>query len=246
MTYRGTIAYRANLHGNVSEGFLHSVVLAWDFLNRHIIESIQPPFYSQENNYHFMRGLSCVPAESANQIADTFLGEWVLMLDPDHIFAADSFYEMAKTFEENKLDVLVGFTQRRFPPYHPVIFKTDFDALKDFETIFPDPIARQTLVPIDSSGAACLMVRRKVFDQIKAMGERPFDPREKFHTNHIESFELVNDIQVPTGRFKNETFGEDSSFFWRAKMLGFKAFCAPWVKFHHLATVLVDEGMIQK
>ncbi len=252
MNYRGTIAYRTNLHAQVSEGFLHSVVLAWDFLNRHIIEALQPPFYTTETNFHFMRGLSCVPAESANQIADTFLGDWVLMLDTDHVFGADAFYEMIRTFEDNKLDVLVGFTQRRFPPYHPVIFKTDFNPLADFETIFPNPIERQTLIPIDSSGAACLMVRRKVFDAIKEGGERPFDPRLKFNSYNIGRRGLENGLnffsrgELPKGRYLDETFAEDSSFFWRAQKIGFKSWCAPWIKFHHLATILVTEQMIEK
>lgn len=226
MNYRGTIAYRANLGGMVDEGFLHSVVMAWDFLiQRMVVE------HDDENtpapNYHFMRGLSCEPAESANQIAATFLGDWVLMLDTDHVFGADSFYEMVTTFEENKLDILVGFTQKRAYPYHPVIYKTVFDAFTDFETIFPNPIERQTLIPIDSSGAACLMVRRTVFEKIKETKERPFDRRAK-------------------GNGTMESFGEDTSFFWRAKLLGFEAYCAPWIKFHHLAKIIVEEKMIVK
>jgi len=189
-----------------------------------------------------------MPDESANQIADTFLGDWVLMLDTDHVFAADAFYEMVTTFEENNLDVLVGFTQKRAAPYHPVIYKTDFDALVDFETIFPDPIQRQTLIPIDSSGAACLMVRRRVFDAIKGYGERPFSPRRKFNAPHLIP---ADDMQnptciVPKDRYIDETFSEDSSFFWRAKMAGVQSYCAPWIKFHHLATVLVEESMIQR
>jgi len=261
MNYRGTIAYRSNLGAQLSEGFLHSVVMAWDFLNKNYsgrpgevieVNDIHAPL--PKFNFHFMRGLSCMPDESANQIADTFLGDWVLMLDTDHVFAADAFYEMVTTFEENNLDVLVGFTQKRAAPYHPVIYKTDFNALVDFETIFPDPIQRQTLIPIDSSGAACLMVRRKVFDQIKMNGERPFQPRSKFNAltlrrDTIDLREIANKMyyfSLPDGRNIFETFSEDSSFFWRAKMLGFQAYCAPWIKFHHLATVLVEESMIQR
>lgn len=242
MTYAGTIAYRSNLGANISEGFLHSVVQAWDFLLANTTVSLR---------YHFMRGLSCMPHESANQIADTFLGDWVLMLDTDHVFAADAFYEMVSAFEGDDLDVLVGFTQKRAAPYHPVIYKTDFSATKDFETIFPDPIERQQLIPIDSSGAACLMVRRRVFDAIKKAGERPFDLRRKWNSFSLSlnGDSLLNPMsagELPKDRWIDETFWEDTSFFWRVKMLGFKAYCAPWIKFHHLATVLVDETMIKK
>jgi len=241
MNYRGTIAYRTNLGGKVDEGFLHSVVMAWDFLLKRSVEGsiregrecLAEPDYS----FHFMRGLSCEPAESANQIAETFLGDWVLMLDTDHVFGSDAFYEMIMTFEENHLDVLVGFTQKRVYPYHPVIYKTKFDPLVDFETIFPNPLERQRLIPIDSSGAACLMVSRKMFSAIKErFREKPFDRRPKFTFGW----------PVPKDRLNTETFGEDTSFFWRVHMLGIQAFCAPWVKFHHLAMVLVDETMIAK
>lgn len=250
MNYRGTIAYRANLGGSVSEGFLHSVVLAWDFL----VQQKQIGTHNEGPGIypvHFMRGLSCTPSESANQIAEQFLGDWVLMLDTDHVFAADSFYEMIRTFEEQKLDILVGFTQKRVPPYHPVLYKTDFDAFKDFETIFPGPIERQQLFKIDSSGAACLMVRRAVFDRIKDCGERPFDCRKKWNAKPLKigsglpsSLNPIGYDDLPKGRWMDEVFGEDTSFFWRGEMLGFQAWCAPWVKFHHLATVLVTEEMI--
>jgi cellulose synthase/poly-beta-1,6-N-acetylglucosamine synthase-like glycosyltransferase len=247
VNYRGTIAYRTNTGAHVPEGFLFSVVQAWNFLM----------FSEKRARVHFMRGQSCMVDESANQVAEQFLGDWVLMLDTDHVFAADAFYEMITTFEGNNganlpLDVLVGFTQKRFPPYHPVLYKTDaFNAMKDFETIFPNPVERQTLIPIDSSGAACLMVRRTVFDEIKKCGERPFDRRKKFNAVELDraltlTGRYLNDMPMPlpAGRWQDETFAEDSSFFWRAQMLGFKAWCAPWIKFHHLSTILVDESMI--
>ncbi len=244
MNYLGTIAYRSNLGAQVNEGFLHSVVLAWDFLSREYYDSSHHSLADLLKGFHFMRGLSCIPSESANQIADTFLGDWVLMLDTDHVFAADAFYEMIRTFEESKLDVLVGFTQKRASPYHPVIYKTDFDAMKDFETIFPNPLERQVVIPIDSSGCACLMVRRIVFERMKELGERPFDPRRKFNCMNFATGALLNQVAIPKDRWKDETFAEDTSFFWRVKMLGMQAYCATWIKFHHLATVLVDESMI--
>jgi len=252
MNYRGTIAYRSNLGSQIPEGFLHSVVNAWDFLRRQA-EHDEASLEGSKTlpvNFHFMRGLSCMVDESANQIAETFLGDWVLMLDTDHIFGADAFYEMVTIFDEHHLDILVGFTQKRAAPYHPVIYRTDFDAFKDFETIFPNPIERQTLIPIDSSGCACLMVRRNVFDVIKKSGERPFDRRLKFNAPNmmVDGVPMyLNSIvykDLPKDRYFYESFAEDSSFFWRAKLLGFKAWCAPWVKFHHLETRIVTESMI--
>lgn len=255
MNYRGTIAYRTNSGGAmIHEGFAASFIQAWDFLNR---EWQHPQEYAEDvekkrEAFHFMRGQSCMPDESANQIAEQFLGDWVLMLDTDHVFAADAIYEMVTAFEGNNgakppLDVLVGFTQKRFPPYTPVLYKTDaFNAMLDFETIFPRGIDRHQLIPIDSSGAACLMVRREVFEKIKEKSERPFDRRRKFNAPHLSQTDhVVNRVAcIPENRYPDETFGEDTSFFWRLQMLGIQAWCAPWIKFHHLTTVMVTEDML--
>lgn len=270
MNFRGTIAYRTNFGGVVPEGFLASIIPAWDFLLREYTVMEKDYDGSEDSDgalpsvrvprkIHFMRGMSCVPEYSAAEIVDNFLGDWVLMLDTDHVFNSDALFEMVQAFEQPHdvdgnalapLDILVGFTQKRMPPYHPVIYKTDFDALKDFETIFPKNVDRYQLLPVDSSGAACLMVRRKVFDKIKYLGEIPFQPRQKFNAAHIEpGFKVQNSLSyddLPKGRHVYETFGEDTSFFWRAKMLGFKAYCAPWIKFHHIETRIVTEEMIMR
>lgn len=258
MNYRGTIAYRTGLGGNVPEGFLASVVPAWDFLNRHIIEAHQPPFYTIENNFHFMRGMSCMLHDSANQIADGFLGDWVLMLDTDHVFRSDAFYEMVTAFEENNLDILTGFAQKRQPPYTPLIMKTNFDPLLSFDPIIPDPIQKHTLISVDAAGLACVMIRRSVFAAIaEKLGELPFDFRAKFRPPYYmgqmqESGaynpghdEWIDPENLPPDRRADEFYWEDISFFWRAALLGFKAYCATWIKFHHIETRLVTDDMIQ-
>ena len=247
MIYRGTIAYRTGLGSKVDEGFCASLVAAWDFL----VHAYQSE-YGEETEllrFHFMRGLSCMLEDSANQIADGFLGDWVIFLDTDHVFSSDALYNMVTTFEDNKLDILTGFAQQRQPPYFPLISKTDFDPLKPFTPIIPTGIERQTLIPIDSAGLACLMVRRKIFDDIKFAGERPFDMRPKFNTWGLAikaPLHSMNLWDLPEGRHFYERYWEDVSFFWRAKMLGYQAYCAPWIKFHHLEQRLVNESMIQQ
>lgn len=245
MKYQGTIAYRTNYGAHIPEGFAFSLLQAYDFL----IHEFAPPAMwvaDQElrklaaditpvNRFHLMRSSTCFPDESANQIAHEFLGDWVLSLDTDHVFAADALYEMITTFEEHKLDVLVGFAQKRRPPYHPIIYKTTFNPLVDFETIIPGALERQLLFPVDSSGGACLMVRRSVFEKIKAENDcPPFRRLSKFSLND----------EIPPGRSVHELWGEDTSFFIRLKKVGIQAYCAPWIKFHHLADVMVTESMI--
>lgn len=252
MKYRGTIAYRAGLGGNVPEGFLASVVSAWDFLVHESPDYVKAP----PERVHFMRGLSCMLHDSANQIAEGFLGDWVLFLDTDHVFRSDAFYEMVTTFEGNNgangpLDILTGYAQKRQPPYSPIIQKTNFDPLLPFEPIFPSPIEKHSLIPIDAAGLSCLMVRRSVFEAIgKKLNERPFDFRKKFYSSHFSLtprhvYSNSRGIEIPKDRRSDEFYWEDISFFWRAALLGFKAYCAPWIKFHHIETRLVTDDMMQ-
>lgn len=267
MNYRGTIAYRTGLGAHIPEGFLASVVPAWDFLVNEYhaqcpIEKGGDICTCEEKapeRIHFMRGLSCMLHDSANQIAEGFLGDWVLMLDTDHVFKSDAFFEMVTTFEDNKLDILTGFAQKRQPPYSPLIVKTDFDPLKNFEPIIPGPIEKNMLVPIDAAGLACLMINRRVFEKIKCMDEKPFDFRKKFKFPSVPTPSArlglygavdhephsYNDTDLPKDRRADEFYWEDISFFWRAALLGFKAYCAPWIKFHHIETRLVTDDLMQ-
>lgn len=241
MNYRGTIAYRTGIGSHVTEGFCASLVAAYNFLHKEARRNREV-----DHDFHFMRGLSCMLHDSANQIAEGFLGEWVIFLDTDHVFQSDALFEMITTFEEENLDILTGFAQQRQPPYMPLIFNTEFNAFEGFKSIIPQGIDRHRLIEVDSSGLACLMVRRSVFEAIAARGEKPFDMRKKFNATHLDTHVVLNEVvgPLPQGRHIDETFWEDVSFFWRAQMLGFQAFCAPWIKFHHLETRLVDESMI--
>ncbi len=209
MSYAGTIGYRAAYMGQVHEGFMSSFIAALEFLHQ-----------ESDDEYYFARGLSCLPHQSANQLTANFRGDWLLMLDTDHVFRNDFFVEMISAFNSQGLDILSAFTQKRQPPFHPVLFRTQFIPGVPPDTIFPDK-NDYGLIPIDSGGAACLMVRRKVFDEIKKSGEDPFD------------FVL--------GR---RDMGEDAAFYYRAKRLGFQAYCAPWIKYHHLETRIVTDDMI--
>lgn len=212
MNYLGTIGYRAAYMGHVHEGFMASFVSAWTRLQE-----------EKPGRYHFARGLSALPNQSANQLYNAMQGDFLLMLDVDHVFDSNAFIDMIETYTEYTCDVLVGFTQKRQPPYHPVLYKTDFKIETIPETIFPDK-HEFAPIPIDSSGAACLMVRRTVFESIQ-------NPRYKYAEH--KPFDVIR-----------PDLGEDSSFFKRVRKGGFQAWCAPWIKFHHLETRLVTDDMI--
>lgn len=239
---RGTIGYRAGLGGDVFEGFAASFIGAWGQLT-----------LEKGHEFHFLRGLGCMLHDTANQMARNFRGSWVLMCDTDHVFGTDAFVQMVETFEENDLDILSGFMQSRTPPYHPILFKTDFDPLRGSTPIRPskDKEDQYSLIEFDAGGCGSLMVHRRVFERIAKMDELPFDFRSKF--NPPQYFEPMpggiwtgasEGFKLPEGRRMDEFYWEDWSFFWRAKLLGFKAYCAPWIKFYHVEKRLVTDNLI--
>lgn len=238
MNFLGTVAYRAPVGGQIPESFTASVVPAFDFLVRQFD-------LEMEEGIYFMRGLSCMPFDAANKIVEGFRGDWVLMLDPDHVFSDDTLYEMVRTFEGDNalgtpLDILTGLVHERREPYRPILFKTKFNPWLPFERI--TSFDRHSLFQVDSGGAGCLMVRRRVFDAIEKMGERPFDMRPKFNTTDLLNGKKIHPAELKeltSDRNIHECFWEDVSFFWRAQMLGFKAYCAPWALFYHIEQRLI-------
>lgn len=243
--YKGTFAYRAALGGDVFEGFAASFVSA--FL--HAERERQGPFY-------FLRGLGCMLHDTANQIARNFRGEWVLMCDADHVFSSAVFSEMIEVFESENLDILSGFMQSRQPPYRPILFKTNFDPLSSSQAIRPslEKVRRYHLIPFDASGLGSLMVRRRVFEAIMEQewgsGNGPFTFRPKFRPAIATCWPRYKSAGTRfwaerPADFKGDDFWwEDYSFFLRAKALGFKAYCAPWIKFYHVEKRLVTDELI--
>lgn len=254
MQFKGTIGYRtgalgAQVHEVFAASFIHAIRHLDRWLEREAQEkkeAVKPIWFS--------RGRSSVLHESAHQMAGTFLGDWFLMLDTDHVFNSDVFVEMVQTFEgENvlgrPLDVLVGWTQKREPPYTPTAYRYDFHPEHYPERVKLSPIERYTLQRIDSAGAAALMVRRSVIERMKhELHERPFQPRWKYDAGSLgEVFQkireksLYDDMPDTSDPF----FWEDFSFFWRCKLLGVECYLAPWIVFPHLETRMVVPEMEQ-
>lgn len=248
MTIKGTIGYRSGLGACAFEGFAASFISA--FL--HLEKELPGPYY-------FMRGLGCILHDNANQFYRNFKGDWFLMCDTDHVFQSDAFVDMVTTFEDNNLDILTGFMQSRQPPYRAIIFNTTFDPFKPSDPINPAKYGKYDLIPFDASGAGSLMIRRRVIDAMLETGERPFDLRYKFHgpslvEKHPEGvwknlYESEyqgrwKELSTEGGYHWDDMYWEDYSFFWRAKILGFKAFCAPWIKFHHIEKRMVTDDLL--
>jgi GT2 family glycosyltransferase len=137
-------------------------------------------------------------------------GDWLLMLDTDHVFEPDLCARLLKLANECEVDVITGLYQFKHGHHSPVLYRFQEPA----SCPWGDWDREAKLFQVDGAGAGCLWVRRSVFQRLRAeLGDGPFD------------------ITPP--------FGEDFSFFRRLATLGIPAYCAPAVECHHLRSAPV-------
>jgi glycosyltransferase involved in cell wall biosynthesis len=145
-----------------------------------------------------------------NELCKKIRGDWILMLDTDHQFEPDLAARMIDRMTKYDMDVLSGLYFHKYHPRPPVLYRWNA-AEKAMEIIADwDDYDGEYFIPIDSAGAGCLMIRRRVLERIEnEIGEEPFAPLDHW--------------------------GEDHSFFLRLMKLGIKSYCDPSIECHHLA-----------
>lgn len=109
------------------------------------------------------------------QIVDSFLGDWVLMLDTDHAFSPDLLVRMLALKKKYDCRVLSAMYQYKHPPHGPVANIWTADG-KLSPLVNWDRAA--DIVEVGAVGAGCLLVDRSVFDEIRRkLKEDPFQIR---------------------------------------------------------------------
>lgn len=159
---------------------------------------------------------------SRNSLATTAIedeDDFVLWLDSDMVFKADTLVRMMDTLQKHDLDMLTGLYFRRVAPYTPVLFdrldikKDDTCDFTEFKEI-PDK-----LFEVGGCGFGCVLMRTDVF----------FDVQSRF-----------GNMFAPIGNN-----GEDAAFCWRARQCGFKIWCDPTVICGHVATTVIDDAFFR-
>ncbi len=146
-----------------------------------------------------------------NSLVDRFMGDWLLQLDTDHSFEPDIIVRMLDRMDTLKIDVLVGIYQFKKPPYAPVLFMRDGDekCVSVVRNWWAAEGEAPDMIQVSSAGAGCLLVRKSVFDSIRAeLKCQPFD--------------------------RVDCLSEDHSFFWRCKELKIPVWCDTRVECNHL------------
>lgn len=138
----------------------------------------------------------------------------ILWLDSDMVFPSGTLRHMSKVLDElGNRTILTGAYFRRTPPYSPVLFKKlDFD--EKGNAIWEDV----TEIPdepfeVEACGFGCVLAPTAAFVEV----------------SH-EFGEIFSPIRGT---------GEDLSFCWRARQVGYKIICDPRINLGHVTQMMI-------
>ena len=133
--------------------------------------------------------------------------DFVLWLDSDMMIQADALVRLLKDYNEGAGDILTGVYFRRMHPFSPVLYKKLQFAEYGAVTEEFDEIP-EGLFEVEGCGFGCVLMPSEVIFDIMAKYGNPFDPLGGC--------------------------GEDLSFCWRARELGYKIICDPSIQLGHV------------
>lgn len=174
-------------------------------------------------------------ASARNQIVDAFLRHpreprWLFMVDTDMTFPADRLDTMVELAQSEDLPILGGlaFSAGRTGKIEPCIRVVKQDEETNglaFETIWNYP--PDSLVRIDTTGAACLLIRR---DTIESMAAKyAGTPYPFFAESSVAGTEQPSEL------------GEDITFCLRLRQLGIPLHVHTGFIFGHSKTHVIDQ-----
>lgn len=144
--------------------------------------------------------------------------DYILWLDSDMTFKPDTLIRLLKDIEDNNLDIVSALYFRRSHPYSPVAF-SKFDFV-DNEAVFENYTGELSgLHKVEGVGFGCLLMDTQVvFDVFGKYGDC-FSPIAKV--------------------------GEDLSFLWKARQLGYETYLDCDIKCGHVGHVVVSQGFYE-
>lgn len=154
-------------------------------------------------------------AKARNELCQVMKGDWILMLDGDHIPDPDLVVRMANLFSRHKLDVLCGQYLIKAYPYPPLLYTWNEDYTEFILLGSVDNPQKAEVFEIGAAGGGCLMIRRNVIYRILT-----------------ELKELPFDITKQDGG--KRPLSEDLSFFKRCHQLGITPYTAANVENPHI------------
>lgn len=184
-------------------------------------------------------------AETRSQIVDAFLtspsfegAEWLLMVDSDMVFRPEDFRLVLESADPLERPIVGGLCFAGLTPesMYPTIYgaKRLEDGKLDLDKVFDYP--RDQLVKVGATGAAFMLVHRRVFTAMSRPHPDGFGTYPDGTPNVFPWF--VEGHVDGDGR----PFGEDISFCMRAGALGFPIYVHTGARIgHHKSVILTEE-----
>lgn len=167
-------------------------------------------------------------AAGRNELVMKFLtyssADWLLMLDADGIFAPDLLERLMEVADEDKAPIVGGLC---FSAGTDGVLPTLYDLVGSTEA--PQPVRytewpENTMFPVFATGAACLLVHRKVLRAIRDYRD-PEKPRQFGFSAAYPWFQEID--------FYGMRMGEDVTFCLRAGMCGFPVYVHTGIQLGH-------------
>lgn len=188
-------------------------------------------------------------AEARSQIVDQFFAdpllaraEWLLMIDSDMVFGLDLIERMLAVAHPERVPVLgaLCFAGGRSQAPYPTIYKevlVEQEGQPDFVAVEPmrDGYPRDALVRVGATGAACIMIHRRVLAAMSQPWPKGFGTFEDGRKNPYPWF--VEGIVGPNG----EPFGEDVTFCRRLHQMQVPIHVHTGIKCGHVKHFILDE-----
>ena len=158
--------------------------------------------------------------------------QWFLLLDDDHAVSLESVNKLVSSVSLPDRPIVGGLTYRRNPDWtiEPTAYKLRVDSPTEFYRLSLTEIPEEdTILEVDMTGAACLLVHRSVFETMRDHPEMCQPPYIWFQDTQIGNVE----------------FGEDMTFCMRAKELGYRIFINTGAEFPHMKVTPLNTKMFR-
>jgi hypothetical protein len=106
-------------------------------------------------------------ADSRNAIAEMFTGDWLAMIDDDHVYQPEMLLTLLRHLDDPRVDIVTPLIMRRRFPHANVLVLASADPAKPHETrqLVLEPTAGG-LREVHAAGAGVMVLRRRVFERV--------------------------------------------------------------------------------
>jgi GT2 family glycosyltransferase len=154
-------------------------------------------------------------SKARNNMVEAMRGDWLAFIDSDMTFPPNALLKLLEHLQHPAVDIVTGICYRKVPGYEPCIFKRVPGYALNYEVIADWP--EDKLFEIDACGSAFVVIKRHVFEALKA-------PHYSYH----------------------DFISEDLNFCRRAKEMGFRIWADPSINIGHVKAIPVGKEVFRK